>query len=157
MHPLYRPAQDQVLLGVSIPRFIVTFLVGYMVASQLNWGLAEFVLNDWAMPRMDGFMREGEAAATGANIAKMSIGFLLPLLVIAFLQAAMVRPTTWPVRAISLAMLISLAAFYGTYTFISGWGNVDWATLMVVATVDMTCMIVGALVIGFLQQWRNIG
>jgi len=156
MHPLYRPAQDHVLLSVSVPKFIITFVVGYIVASQLNWGIAEFFLNDWAAPRLDGFMREGEMAASGANIAKMSVGFLLPLLVIAFLQAAMIRPTSWLVRAISLAVLISLAAFYGTYTFISGWGNIDWLTLMVIATVDMSCMIVGAVVIGFLQQWRKI-
>ena len=157
MHPLFRPAQEQILLSVSVPRFFLSFLAGYFVASQLNWGIAEFLLNEWAMPRLNGFMREGAAAATGANIAKMSFGFLLPLLVIAFLQAIMIRPISWAVRAVSLAMLISLAAFYGTYTFISGWGNVDWGTLMVVATADMSCMIVGALVIGFLQEWRNIG
>lgn len=154
MHPIFRPDQDQVLLNVSAPRFILTFLAGYIVASQLNWGIAEFVLNDWAMPRLDGFMREGKMAASGANISKLTFGFMLPLLVIALLQAAMVRPISWVARAILVAVLISIAAFYGTYTFISGWGNVNWAPLMVVATADMVCMIVGALIIGFLQQWR---
>ena len=155
MHPMYRPDQDQVLLNVSVPRFILTFLGGYVVASQLNWGVAEFVLNEWAMPRLDGFMREGQMAASGANISKLTFGFMLPLFVIALLQAAMVRPVSWVARALMLAVLISVAAFYGTYTFISGWGNVNWAPLMVVATADMVCMIVGALVIGFLQQWRT--
>jgi hypothetical protein len=155
MHPIYRPDQDQVLLNVSVSRFLLTFLVGYIVASQLNWGIAEFVLNEWAMPRLDGFMREGQMAASGANISKLTFGFMLPLLVIALLQAAMVRPISWVARALLLAVLISIAAFYGTYTFISGWGNVNWAPLMVVATADMVCMIVGALIIGFLQQWRT--
>lgn len=154
MHPIYRPDQDQVLLNVSVPRFLLTFLAGYIVASQLNWGIAEFVLNEWAMPRLDGFMREGQMAASVANISKLTFGFMLPLFVIALLQAAMVRPISWVARALLLAVLISIAAFYGTYTFISGWGNVNWAPLMVVATADMVCMIVGALIIGFLQQWR---
>jgi hypothetical protein len=152
---MYRPDQDQVLLNVSVPRFILTFLGGYIVASQLNWGIAEFVLNEWAMPRLDGFMREGQMAASGANISKLTFGFMLPLFVIALLQAAMVRPVSWTARALMLAVLISTAAFYGTYTFISGWGNVNWVPLMVIATADMFCMIVGALIIGFLQQWRS--
>lgn len=144
------------MLDVSILRFVLTFIVGYLVASQLNWGIAEFFLNDWASPRLEGFMRTGSMAASGGNIAKLSVGFLLPLLVIAFLQASVLRPAGWAVRAVSLAMLISVAAFYGTYTFISGWGNVNWWPLMVVATADMSCMIVGALVTGFLQQWRTV-
>jgi hypothetical protein len=134
----------------------VTFLVGYLVASQLNWAFAELVLNDWIAPRLPGFMRTGDDAATGAAIARMSLGFMAPLLVIAILQAAMVRPTSWIVRALSLSMLISLAAYYGTYTFLSGWGTLDWWTMMVVATADAGCMVVGALVIGFLQQWKKI-
>ena len=154
MHPMYRPAQDHVLLSVGIPRFIGSFIVGYLIASQLNWGIAEFILNDWAMPLFDGFMRTGDAAASGTNIVKMSVGFLLPLLVIAFLQAAMVRPLSWWAKAITLAVLVSIASFYGTYTFISGWGNVNWLPLMGAATADMICMIIGALVIGFLQQWK---
>lgn len=155
MHPLYRPAQDHVLLGVSVPRFLLSFAVGYIVASQLNWGMAELFLNDWATPRLDGFMRTGSMAASPANIAKLSFGFMFPLLVIAFLQAAMVRPASWMLKAVNLAVLISFGAFYGTYTFISGWGNLDWVPLMVIATVDTICMLVGALVIGFLQQWRT--
>ena len=99
-------------------------------------------------------MRTGSMAASGASISKLVVGFMIPLLVIAFLQAAMVRPAGWIAKALFLAILISFAAFYGTYTFISGWGNVNWVPLMVVATADMVCMIVGALVIGFLQQWR---
>ncbi len=154
MHPLYRPAQDHVLLGVSGPRFLLSFAAGYIVASQLNWGMAEMFLNEWATPRLDGFMRTGSMAASPANIAKLSFGFMFPLLVIAFLQAAMVRPASWIFKAVNLAVLISFGAFYGTYTFISGWGNVNWIPLMLIATVDTFCMLVGALVIGFLQQWR---
>jgi len=154
MHPLFRPSQEHVLLSVTVPRFLLSFVAGYVVASQLNWGIAEFFLNDWAAPQLEGFMRSGSTAASSENIAKLSFGFMFPLLVIAFLQAAMVRPASWTGKALSLSVLISFASFYGTYTFISGWGNVDWVPLMVIATVDMSCMIVGALVIGFLQQWR---
>ena len=156
MHPMYRPAQDHVLLSVGIPRFIGSFIVGYLIASQLNWGIAEFFLNDWAAPRLDEFMRTGSMAASPASIAKLSFGFMIPLFVIAFLQATMIRPTSWVAKALFVATLISLASFYGTYTFISGWGNVNWTPLMLIATADLLCMIVGALVIGFLQQWRSV-
>jgi hypothetical protein len=52
-------------------------------------------------------------------------------------------------------MLVSSAAFYGTYTFISGYGNVNWVPLMGFAAADTICMIIGALVFGFIQQRKK--
>jgi len=141
------------VLNIPVSRFVWTFLVGFIVTSNLNWAVAELLLNDWAMPRFDGFMRtmdSGGAAAT--NIIKMTVGFMGPLFVVAWLQASLSRPTSWPARAVFVSLLVSLGAFYGTYTFISGWGNVNWWPLMVTATCDMVTMVFGALLIGFLQQ-----
>lgn len=136
-------------------RFAWTFLVGYFVASQLNWGIAEFVLNDWAMPRFDGFMRVGENASNGANIAKMVVGFLLPQFVACLLAASLPWPAGFAARAVYAAVLVGVAGFFGTYTFLSGWGNVNWLPLMGAAVADTGCLIVGALIAGFLQQWRR--
>ena len=55
------------MLNIPVSRFVWTFLVGFIVTSNLNWAVAELLLNDWAMPRFDGFMRtmdSGGAAAT---------------------------------------------------------------------------------------------
>ena len=140
------------MLTISTPRFIWTFVVGALITSNINWGIAEFFLNDWAMPRFEGFMRSGEGAGSVANILRMTIGFMIPLFVTAFLQAALPKPEAWVPRAIVAASLMSFAAFYGTYTFISGWGNVNWWPLMVTATCDWVSILIGALLIGFLQQ-----
>ncbi len=144
------------MLNISTVRFIWTFLIGFLITSMLNWGIAEFLLNDWAMPKFDGFMRTMESGgADPLNITRMTLGFMGPLFVVALLQAMLSKPVGWVGRAIFVALLVSLGAFYGTYTFISGWGNVNWWPLMVTATCDMVSMVFGALLIGWLQKGRN--
>lgn len=138
-------------MHITWMRFVVTFAIGFLVTSNLNWAVAELILNPWAMPRFDGFMR-GSDAGGAANIMKMVFGFMLPLLVAAVLMATLARPTHWAWRALWVGFLVSLASFYGTYTFISGWGQVPWFPLMVTATCDMACVLLGALLIGFLQH-----
>jgi hypothetical protein len=141
-------------LNIPLSRFIWTFIVGFLITSNLNWAVAEFFLNDWAAPEFEGFMRTMESGADPTNIIKMSLGFMGPLLVVAILQAMLTKPSGWAARAVFLGVLVSLGAFYGTYTFISGWGNVNWWPLMVTATCDMVTIVAGALLIGFLQKGR---
>ena len=141
------------MLNIPVSRFIWTFIVGFLVTSNLNWAVATLVLNDWAMPQFDGFMRTMETGgADPLNIVRMTLGFMGPLFVVAWLQASLPKPERWAVRAIFLGVLISVGAFYGTYTFISGWGNVNWWPLMVTATCDMVTIVAGAVLIGWLQQ-----
>ena len=141
------------MLTIPAGRFTWTFIVGFLITSQVNWGIAEFFLNDWAIPRFDGFMRTMETGgADPLNIVRMSVGFMLPLFVVAWLQAALPSPAGWVARALFVATLVSIGAFYGTYTFISGWGNVNWWPLMVTATCDWASLLLGALLIGWLQQ-----
>ena len=140
------------MLHVTSGRFAWTYLVGFFVASNLNWAVAETVLNPWLIPRLEGFMRTN---AGGADIAHMTLGFALPLMVAAILTASLPRPRGWLARASWSAVLVSVAAFFGTYTFISGWGNVGFEPLMVTAVCDSVTLIAGTIVIGFLQQWRG--
>lgn len=141
------------MLNIPAARFTWTFIVGFLVTSNLNWGIAEFLLNDWAMPRFDGFMRTMESGgADPLNIVRMSVGFGIPLFVTAWLQASLHRPAGWLMRALVTGTLVSFAAFYGTYTFISGWGNVNWWPLMVTATCDWVSIVAGAVLIGWLQE-----
>jgi hypothetical protein len=140
------------MLHSTGPRFVVAYVLGFLVASGLNWAVAGMLLNPWAIPRLDGFMR---TAATGADIARMTVGFAVPLLVTAVLVASLPRPRGWAARALWAALLVGVAAFFGTYTFISGWGNVGWWPLMVTAACDTATLLTGALVIAFVQQWRR--
>ena len=85
------------MLNISTPRFIWTFVVGALITSNINWGIAEFFLNDWAIPRFEGFMRSGEGAGSVTNILRMTFGFMIPLFVTAFLQRLdLVKPTPQP-------------------------------------------------------------
>ena len=112
-----------------------------------------FLLNDWAMPRFDGFMRTMETGGGDVvNIVKMMLGFGIPLFVSAWFQASLTRPQGWLNRAIVTGTLVSFGAFYGTYTFISGWGDVNWWPLMVTATCDWVSIVIGAVLIGYLQK-----
>jgi hypothetical protein len=139
------------MLNVSAGKFIWTFTVGFLFCSSLNYGIAEFLLNDWAAPLFDGFVRSGDGAADFLNITKMSIGFLIPLFVGAWWFSTVQSPSSWVLRAIYTGFMVSFAAFFGTYTFISGWGNVNWWPLMVTAVCDMGSIIPGILLIGWLQ------
>lgn len=142
------------MLHSTGPRFAVAYLVGFFVASNLNWGAATFLLNPWAVPRLDGFMR---MTTSGADIARMTVGFAIPLLVAAILTATLPKPRGWAARAAWATVLVGVAAFFGTYTFISGWGNVAWFPLMVTALCDTVTLFGGVLVIAFIQQWRRRG
>lgn len=137
------------MLHTSGPRFLWTYAVGFLVASNLNWAVAELFLNPWAIPRFGGFMRMD---AGGTDIARMTVGFAIPLLVAATLAATLARPVHWAARAAWAGWLTSLGAFFGTYTFISGWGNVAWWPLMVTAVADTVTLTAGTLLIGFLQS-----
>ena len=141
------------MLNISLVRFIWTFTVVFLVTSGLNWGIAEVLLNDWAMPRFEGFMRTMDTGgADPFNITKMTFGFMGPLLVTALLQSMLNKPAGWAARAVFVGLLVSLASFYGTYTFISGWGNVPWVPLMVTANCDMVSIVFGALFFGLLNK-----
>ena len=140
------------MLNISTGKFIWTFLIGFFFCSNLNWGIAEFFLNDWSIPYFDGFMRTMEDGAGGINIAKMSFGFMIPLFVSAWWFSTTDQPAGWVGRAIYTGTMVSFAAFFGTYAFISGWGNVNWFPLLVTAVCDTGSIIPGTLLIGWLQQ-----
>lgn len=141
------------MLHTTPARFAWTFLVGYLVASQLNWGIAEFFLNDWATPRFDGFMRMGDDARSG--VGRMVVGFLLPQFVACLLAVSLPKPAGALARAVYAALLVGVAGFFGTYTFLSGWGNVNWVPLMGAAVADTSCLVVGTVVAALLQAWRR--
>lgn len=109
-------------------------------------------MNDWSASRFDGFLRSGENAASGAAIARMTFGFMIPLFVSAWWFSTTDKPAGRVARAIYTGTLVSVAAFFGTYTFISGWGNVNWWPLMVTAACDTVSIVPGTLLIGWLQQ-----
>jgi len=140
------------MLNVSAGKFIWTFLVGYFFCSMANWGIAEFFLNPWSAEPFEGFIRVGDAAASGANITKMSVGFMIPLFVSAWWFSTTDKPAGWVARAVYTGSLVSFAAFFGTYTFISGWGNVNWWPLMVTAVCDTISIVPGTVLIAWLQQ-----
>lgn len=133
-------------------RILLSLAAGYLVASNLNWAVAEFLLNPWAMPLFDGFMRTGDDGGGGINVLKMTAGFLLPQVVSVALLIALPRPAGWVRRALVATGLTGLAAFFGTYTFLSGWGNVNWVPLMGAAVADTACIGVGTLISGWLMR-----
>lgn len=139
------------MLRISWTRFWSSFVIGFIVTSQLNWAVAEMILNPWAMPAFEGFMRNIDQTS-GLEIVKMVFGFMLPVLVVSVLLAMMDRPAGWLARALLVGSLVSLCSFFGVYTFLSGWGNVLWFPLMVTALCDTVTLLIGAVLIGFIQR-----
>lgn len=131
-------------------RILLGFLAGYFIASNLNWGIAEFLLNPWAVPRLDGFMRVGEDGAAGINIVKMTGGFAVHQAAAVLLMLLLPASTGWVRLALYASAIICVPAFYGSYTFLSGWGDVNWLPLMGAATADTFCIAVGCLIFGWI-------
>ena len=134
------------------PRILLATFVGFFVASNLNWAIAAFILNPWATPLFDGFMRMGEDGASAINIIKMTLGFLPHLLASVSLLIVLPRQKALFSRAIVATLLICVPAFYATYTFLSGWGNVNWVPLMGAATADTLCIGIGTVISGWLLR-----
>ena len=134
------------------PRILGATVAGFLVASNLNWAIAAFILNPWATPLFDGFMRMGEDGAAVINILKMTLGFLPHLLASIALLIVLPRPAGWVSRAIVATLLICVPGFFATYTFLSGWGAVNWVPLMGAATADTLCIGIGTLVSGFFMR-----
>ena len=139
---------------ISRTRFWITFFVGWIISSQLNWAAAELLLNPIVTPMFDGFMRTPENTG-GTEIVRMILGYTGPILIGAVLLAILDRPVNWASRALFVGLLVSTTTFYSGYTFISGWGAVNWIPLMITATVDMLTLTLGLLAIGYLQQWKS--
>lgn len=128
-------------------RFAASLLVGYLVCSNLNWLVAEMWLNPVIEPGLNGMM------ATGAdvNFPGLFIGFFMPVLVTAILLAMLPSPRGWVARALTAGGLVSLTTFFGAYGFLAGWTTLPMAEMMLTAVADSSTILVGALVIAFIQ------
>ncbi|MGB5707199.1 MAG: hypothetical protein WBM41_10215 [Arenicellales bacterium] len=97
-------------------------------------------------------MRTGSVAASGVNISKMTFGFMNPLFVSAWWFSTTDKPADRDIRVIYTGSLLSFTAFFGTYTFILVWVNVNWWPRMVTAICDVVSIVPGTIIIGGLQQ-----
>ncbi len=136
---------------MSLARLAVSFVVGYIVTSQLNWLVAEKWLNAYVTPMFAGFMREGG----DVNLPAIIIGMMLPVLAVTIVLALLERPRAWWARGLVAGGVVSLTTFFGAYSFLSGWGNVGLRPLLITACADAFTVIVGALVIAAIQGSRG--
>jgi hypothetical protein len=136
---------------MSVMRLVLSFVVGYVVTSQLNWFVAEAWLNDYVTPMFAGFMRAGG----DINLPAIIVGMMLPVLAATIVLALLERPRAWWARGLVAGGLVSLTTFFGAYSFLSGWGNVGLRPLMITACADTFTVMVGALVIAAIQGSRR--
>jgi len=143
------------MINITWGRFLFSFIVGYFVTSLLNWGAAVWILNPIVTPMFDGFMRATDNFG-GGEVVKMTFGFMAPVFVSTLFIAMIDKPAHWFARSIFVGVIISIAAFYGVYSFISGWGDVLWVPLMITATCDLITLTGGLLVVGYIQDYKKM-
>jgi hypothetical protein len=129
---------------MSAARWIASLLAGYVFTSGLNWFVAEKILNPIIKPGFGPLMRD----ATDTQVGVLVAGFALPVLVVAWLCAWLGRPNGWVGRP----SLVSLASFFGSYTFLSGWLRLPTGVMCTTAIADSATVILGALLIAWIQQ-----
>ena len=136
---------------MSAIRWIGSLLAGLVVTSGLNWFVAEKFLNPLIKPGLDGLMRTG----ADTQIGDLTGGFALIVTVIAILTAIVRVPAHWLGRGVAVGALVASAAFFGAYTFLSGWMYLPTAEMCRTAIADSLTVIVGATLISFIQHFRR--
>jgi hypothetical protein len=137
-------------MRVGIGRWALSLLVGYVVTSGLNWAVAEKFLNEVIKPGFGPLMRSGASTQVGVIVG----GFALLIVVLSVLCAALRAPQGWVARGLAAGGLLSLALF-GAYTFLSGWLALPTREMCLTASADSATLLVGGLVIAFVQDWRR--
>ncbi len=135
-------------MNVSLGRIVLSFVVGFVFTSGLNWFVAEKILNPLIKPGLGPLMRTG----ADTQIAVLTGGFALIVLVLCMLLAMVNRPAHWAARGVAVGGLMSLACFFGTYTFLSGWTVLPTAEMCRTAIADTVTVMAGAIVIAFVQR-----
>jgi hypothetical protein len=132
-------------------RWALSLLAGFVVTTGLNWFVAEKILNPLIKPGLDGLMRTGGDTQVGV----LTGGFALIVVVVAILTAIVRVPAHWLGRGVAVGALVSAAAFFGAYTFLSGWMYLPTATLCRTAIADSLTVVVGATLISFIQHYPS--
>ena len=136
-------------MRVSLGRWLLSLLIGYVVASGLNWAVAEKFLNDIIKPGFGPLMRTNANAQVGVIVG----GFALLMVVLSLICALLRSPDRWLPRGLVAGGIVSLGLF-ATYTFLSGWLNLPTREMCLTATADSITVIIGALVMTRIQDWR---
>ena len=109
-------------MRVSLGRWLLSLLMGYVVASGLNWAVAEKFLNDIIKPGFGPLMRINANAQVGEIVG----GFALLMVMLSLICALLRAPDRWlPTREMCLT-----------------------------ATADSFTVIIGALLMTRIQDWR---
>ncbi len=137
-------------MRIGIGRWLVSLVIGYAVASGLNWAVAEKYLNDVIKPGFGPLMRTNDSAQVGVIVA----GFALLMVVLSLICALLRAPDRWWARGLVAGGLVSLSLF-ASYTFLSGWLNLPTREMCLTATADSVTIMIGALIITAVQDWRR--
>jgi hypothetical protein len=133
---------------VSAGRLLASLVIGFIVTSGLNWFVAEQLLNPVIKPGLGALMRTG----ANTNVAVLTGGFALIVVVLGVLLTLVARPVHWAARGAVVSLLLSLAAFFGTYTFLSGWTVLPTAEMCLTAIADTATVVVGGMLMAFVQK-----
>ena len=136
---------------MSAGRVVLSYIIGFFVTSGLNWFVAEKVLNPIIKPGLAGLMRTG----ADTQIAVLTGGFALIVAVLTLFLTMVRAPRHWAARGIVVGLLLSLACFFGTYTFLSGWTVLPTVEMCRTAIADTLTVVLGAIVIAFVQDYRR--
>jgi hypothetical protein len=135
---------------MSLTRWIASYVIGYFLASGLNWLVAEKLLNDIIKPGFGALMRTGEST----NVSAIVWGFALLMLVVTLVTGLLRTPQHWAARGLTAGALVSLLLF-GVYVFLSGWLALPTREMCLTAAADSVTILIGALVVAFVQAYRT--
>lgn len=132
-------------------RWALSLLVGFFFTSGLNWWVAENVLNPMIKPGLGSLFRTAGDTQIGVLVG----GFALIVAVTAVLLAMVQRPSGWLARGVVVGGLVSLAAFFGSYTFLTGWMTLPTAEMCRTAIADSITVVLGAVLMAWVQDFRR--
>jgi uncharacterized membrane protein YuzA (DUF378 family) len=136
-------------MRAGLGRWLLSLLIGYIVASGLNWAIAGKFLNDIIKPGFGPLMRTSANTRVGVIVG----GFALLMVVLSLVCALLRAPDRWLPRGLAAGGIVSLGLF-AAYTFLSGWLDLPTREMCLTATADSFTVIIGALVMTRIQDWH---
>lgn len=126
----------------------ISFVVGYLVVSAINFIIATGLLEPWISPWFCGMTRN----VGQQHLPMLFAGLLIPVLIIASLNFMVKRPGHWLLKGVTVGILIGLATFLGGYLVAHKWAVFPSPRVILSALCDSISLAAGSAVIAYVQK-----
>ncbi len=126
----------------------VSFIVGYLVVSAINFIIAAKLLDPWVSSWYCGMIQNIGLS----RVPMLFAGLLIPSIIIAVLNYMAKRPANVLLRGAALGLLVGLSTFLGGHLAAHKWTVFPSLQVFLSALCDSIGLAAGSVVIAYVQR-----